>query len=315
MKTNERIIKLRNIYGYVRKVSCQSRGEKYEGVPLSSNWQSFDDFVKDNWIRYYRALIKWRNYKSVTSKEKNPRKLKNNYVRFKRKIKSRGYSKDNTVFTSPSDMMKYAEYTHKYMFEDRLLGTRDIKNILLKRGINITMEAITDRLKAEKNIFDPKTSKHIKWKGKFRNFIEIAEIENVNYDILKAAFYRKNDIRKAIDTARNTKKSKKYNFEGQELSQIKILEILHSRTDIEIKLLRSRFKKHGLNIQKLSARKNYKGYSKAAKRIMLEKNGKKQIFNSISDAARELNLKMSLISRVLNGQNSQTGGYRIHEIK
>lgn len=314
METNKRIIELKNIYQYVRKVCCQTGGQRYEGVPLDNNWQSFDDFVKDSWFRYYRAIIKWRGYKRVAPREGQKGALKNNYVRLKRKVKERGFTKDNTVFTSPSDMMKYIEYTHKYMFENQLLGTRDIKNILRKRGINLTMEMIVKRLKSGTDLFAPNGDEHTKWKGKFRSFVEIAELENVNYDILKKRFYEKGNIQKAIDAARNTEGLKRYDFEGQQLLQSEICDILANRTGIKTETIRNRFKKNGLDIEKLIVRKGYKGFSRTAKKVIAIKDGKEQPFNSIGDAARELNLRNPLITGVLKGRISHTGGYKFRVV-
>lgn len=315
METNKRLIELKNIYQYVRKVCCQTGGQRYEGVPLDKNWQTFDDFVKDNWFRYYRAFIKWRNYKRVAPREGQSGALKTNYIRLKRKVKERGYTKDNTVFTSPSDMMKYVEYTHKYMFEDQLLGTRDIKNILRKRGINLTMETIVKRLKAGMDLFAPNSGEHTKWKGKFRSFVEIAEMEGVNYDVLKKRFYEKGNIQKAIDAARNTEGLKRYEFEGQQLLQAEICKILAERTGLKWGTINNRFKKHGFDMNRLLAGKGYKGFSGVAKKVIAEKDGKEQVFNSIGDAARELNLRNPLITGVLKGRISHTGGYRFRVVQ
>lgn len=314
METNKRFIELKNIYQYVRKVCCQTGGQRYEGVLLDNNWQSFDDFVKDNWFRYYRAIIKWRCYKRVAPRNGQVGALKNNYVRLKRKVKERGFTKDNTVFTSPSDMMKYIEYTHKYMFENQLLGTRDIKNILKKRGIHLTMEMIVRRLKSGTDLFAPNSDDHTKWKGKFRGFVEIAKMEKVNYDILKKRFYEKGNIQKAIDAARNTEGLKRYEFEGKQLLQAEICDILANITGLKTQTLRNRFKKHGLNIDKLVVRKGYKGFSGTAKKVIAEKDGKEQIFNSIGDAAKELNLRNPLITGVLKGRISHTGGYKFRAV-
>ena len=34
------------------------------------------------------------------------------------------------------------------------------------------------------------------WKGVYRNFVEIAKLESISYDVLKKAFYKLDDIKK-----------------------------------------------------------------------------------------------------------------------
>ena len=294
---------------------CQKGGQKYEGVPLDKKWRTFEGFVKDNWIRYYRAVIKWRNYKRVAPKKGLTGKLTTNYVKFKRKVKELGYTKENTVFTSHSDSMKYAGHTHKYMFEDKLLGTRDIKNILCKRGINLTMAGITNRLNSGMDLFAPSVDDLLKWKGKYKSFVDIAEMENVNYDTLKHMFYKTRDIKQAVINARENKCLVRYEFEGKQLLQSEICEILSQRTGIKKETLSGRFKKYGLDMDKLVVRLGYKGFSSTAKKIVAEKDGVEQEFNSIGDAAKILGLYGSLISRMLSGHIKHTGGYKFKYLK
>lgn len=226
---------------------------KKNNIPIK--WKTFEHFLKDNWIRYYRAFIKWRAYKRVVPGRVKDLSapLKIIPVYFTIKIKERGYTKENTVFTSPSDSKKYSSYTHKYMFEDKLLGTRDIKNILKKRGIVISIEKLVTRIHKGTDIFRPNDHNIVKWKGKYRSFKEIAKLEKVPYQSLKKLYKKINDLKKAVDKARTVKPLKLYDFEGQRLLQMEICRILAKRTNLKVDTIRMRFQDWGFDIEKLTA--------------------------------------------------------------
>ena len=169
-----------------KKVCC-GNGVRYEGVPIQKEWETFDGFYKDNYQRYCKAKRKWRNYTRLTKRTKNEvvSELKHRTVRMRRRVKANGYTKKNTFFSSPSDVMKYNINTHKYMFENKLLGTRDIQNILKKRGVIINMEAITQRLRLGQGLFEPSIRYPEFWNGCYRSYAEIADFEGVSYCLLK----------------------------------------------------------------------------------------------------------------------------------
>lgn len=161
------------------------KGKEFKGVPINLDWIDFDFFVKDNWIRYCRSKIKWCNYNRVSPRNGLTGKLKLKKVWFIRYKKELGYTKENTVFTNPSDATKNAKSSHKYMFENRMLGTRDIQNILKKRGIEISMEQIVKRLKNNIPLFDTHDKKFNFYKGKYRSYAEISRMLNISVDLLK----------------------------------------------------------------------------------------------------------------------------------
>lgn len=251
MQERKNLTELKRIYHYVRIVTSYLGSKKYEGVPLDENWQDFESFVKDNWFRYYRAKIKWRNYKKVVLRKGRPNKLKVNYICFKRKVKSLGYTKENTVFTSLSDATKYYETTHKYLFEDQLLGTRDIKNILKKRGISVTMETIVSRLNKGDDLFSVTVTDKIRYRGKWMNLKDIADLESIDYEVLKKRYYKKGNIKGAVDSTKKVKKLVRIEFEGNLLLRAKIFKILSDRSGIKEDTIKIRFRKHGFNYDKL----------------------------------------------------------------
>lgn len=68
-------------------------------------------------------------------------------------------------------------------------------------------------------------------------------------------------------------------------------------------------------MKRLLAGKGYKGFSGIAKKVIAEKDGKEYVFNSIGDAARELKLRNHLITGVLKGRISHTGGYKFRVVQ
>lgn len=189
---------LRHNYRFIRVKCLCKDNNRYEGVPIDPKWLTFDDFVKDNWIRYYKAIIKWKNYKRLSPTKKHKGALKLPKIRLTRKVKELGFTKENTVYTSHSDAIKYSKSSHKYIFEDKLLGTRDIKNILEKRGISLTLATIVYRLHNQQDLFKPGVKKYVLYKGKYLSIVKIADLNNLSYNVLKHNYYKYNDIKKAI---------------------------------------------------------------------------------------------------------------------
>lgn len=305
-------------WDYFRKCCIRKQCSKYEGVPYDNKWETFEGFVKENWFRYFRAKVKWKNYTRVA-----PRKgeyetpLIHRNIRLKRKVKELGFTKDNTVFTSPSDQMKYFESTHKYMFEGQLLGTRDIKNILKKRGINLGMEQVVMRLKKGMDLFEPSIDCKIKWKGKYRSYVEIADMEKISLSSLKKLNVENNNIRKSVDQCREWEGFPAYEFEGENLRRFQICEIIAERTGLRQTTINSRFTKHGMNLSVLTAPETIyklhapKGEKKSLQKIIYSfKDGIEQKFESIAQAGDKLNLNHANISLAANGKIVHSGGYK-----
>lgn len=301
---------LYHFWDYFRKVCCRKSCAIYEGVPYDPSWETFEGFVKANWFRYYRAKLKWKGYKRVATRKASdvPAPLINNNIRFKRKVKEKGYTIENTVFTSPSDCMKYSKSTHKYMFEGQLLGTRDIKNILKKRGINVSMTAIVTRLNNGFDLFAENERSKIKWKGKFRSYVEIAKMENVSLPMLKKRNIEINDIRKSLDYCRQWDGYPTYEFEGVNMRKFEICDLISKRTNIKSDTIEGRFTKHGMNLKFLTAPLGVKLTNR--KNIFALKDGNEISFDSIADAATKLNLHSANISQAVNGKTVHCGGYK-----
>ena len=84
------------------------------------------------------------------------------------------------------------------------------------------------------------------WKGVYRNFVEIAKLESISYDVLKKAFYKLNDITKAVDYTKNAiciKGNIKYEYKGIMYNQKNYCELIVKDTGLTFETVKSRVKK------------------------------------------------------------------------
>lgn len=299
----------------MKYVAIHKNNNRYEGVPINEKWLDFDLFYNDNIKRYIKAKNKWKNYHGVTpkkySKAKTGRKIR--YIIMIRKIKANGYFKNNTVFTSISDAMKYWNYTNKYMIENRLLGTRDIQNILKKKGIDKAMNTIAKQRKNGFNIFLPHKKGIYFWKGKYRDLHSISRMEDVNYGQLRQRLYQ-NDS-KLVDEIAYCKgyKETKYNFEGKMLFPKEIIDIVHYRTGIKKTTLLGRFYKWGIdNIDKFECKKSDNKMSPYPKPVIIKNDNEEYIFKSVAELCRALGISVGNASNYANGKRKgKLKGYHL----
>jgi len=300
----------------VLAVALRPNNKRYEGVPC--DWNTFDEFYKQNYQKYYKAKRKWKNYIKVTP-EKYRGKKKANYekrnVCLIRKIKEDGYTKKNTVFTSSSDRMKYHKNTKKIYIDDKLLGIRDVKNILKKEGVNFAIGAINARMNRGINPFDKDNRlKKFKWKGIYMPLHEIAKKEGIIYSLLQNRIFKnKMKLHDAINYCKKYKASE-YLFDGKMLSPGQIIKTLSKRLGIKEEALTNRFYRNNCDYTKIMYIKSNNKYAPYKKKIIAKKDGASIRFNSIAGACKALNLNPSAASCYLNGKLSntnQTKGYEL----
>lgn len=315
METNKRLIALKDLWRKVKRISTGIGTKIYEGVPIDKNWSTYDGFFKDNYYRYYRALVKWKNYKRCIVKPKRglTGTLKKTPVQFVRKIKSVGFTKENTVFTSCSDAKKFLHRSKKIMFDDKLLGTRDVSNILKKRGINANPDLIAKRIRTGDDIFGVNVKQRVRYKNKFRSLPQIAAMNCISVNALKNHYKISGDIKKAISEAKRWKGFKKYLFESKYLTAREICAILSKRTGVKVDTLAIRFRKYGFDLNKILMRFRSKENSSLVIPVVAEKDGKIVIFRSFKEAATSLNIKPSNISLAVNGKIKQCKGYKFYK--
>lgn len=294
--------RLRIVWDSVASVALRKRSKRYEGVFITDKWKTFDGFYKDNINRYYLAVRKWRDYKRITPINKNA-KYKPSHINFIRKVKALGYTKKNTCFTSASDRMKFHKTSYKIILGDKILGTRDVKNILSKRGIEVAgVNVISHRMWSGLSPFmkDNRLKKY-KWKGKNLPLHKIAENENICFTLLQNKIYgNKLSLEKAIDYCRSYSPPT-YLFEGEQLLPIEICRILSERTGIKESTLYSRFYKWGFDIDKLVSRSKNKT-APYPKIVIAVKGNERLQFNSIREAANKLGISHGNLSTYVNGK-------------
>jgi hypothetical protein len=90
-----------------------------------------------------------------------------------------------------------------------------------------------------------KTVKKHLWKKEYRNFLEISKMESISYDVLKKAFYRLQDIKKAVEYTKNTfsvKDYEKYEYNGKKYSLSNYCKILSEVTGYNTSTIKGRVK-------------------------------------------------------------------------
>lgn len=306
---------LKAIWKTVCSVSRNKANKKYEGVPCE--WKDFDDFYKCNYQRYYKAKKKWENYKRIVSK---PELRKTDYevrnICFIRKVKEKGYTKSNTVFTSLSDRMKFHKTSKKIILNGTILGTRDIKNILSKKGIPVSgINVISKRMADGLSPFMKENRlKKFKHNGSFKSLKDIANEIGVKYSLLSNKIFKdKMDLCSAIDFCKQYKEPT-YHFEGNELYPQQIAEIIGARIGVNPKTILSRFYSNDCDISKITYLKSNSKFAPYKKKVSATKGDECLIFNSISDLCKELKLNRPSVNNYLKGKlknTNQTKGYHL----
>ena len=200
------------------------------------------------------------------------------------------------------------------MFNKAILGTRDIQNILKKRGIKRSLSNIIINEKLNKDILKPNRLKQWKYKGIFRNLTEISEMENINKDKLYNRIYNKKEtLLEAINYCKSfPTEIKLYPFRGTEMTTFDIIKLIIKETGLKEYAAINRFyRRKNDNFEELFTFKSTNKYAPYPKKITAEKKGVKQEFNSIIEAGRCLNINSpSNISSYLNKKTKyKPGGY------
>lgn len=98
------------------------------------------------------------------------------------------------------------------------------------------------------------------WKGQYCSFVDIAKLESVSYDVLKKAFYKSRDLKKAVDYAKNTFSFKdhiKYEYNGKMYNLSQVASVISKDTGHTIETIKGRIKA-GWTIEDTIATPKYK---------------------------------------------------------
>lgn len=298
---------LKNTWGHISAVALNPLNKRYEGVPCE--WKDFDEFYRCNYQRYYKAKKKWAKYVNLTNENNSDRKCV-----FTRKVKEKGFTKTNTVFTSLSDRMKYHRTSRKIVYNDTILGTRDIINILKKRNIKISNTAvIVDRINKGTNIF--KTNRldlKYNWKGKYMSLSEISKKEDISKGFLKNKIYTdKISLEKAVKHCKSYNRKKSL-FEGEMLTDIEIIRLIAKRLELSEKTILNRFYKNKGDFNKIIYKTSTNDCAPYRKKVKAVKGDNILLFNSVSEACMSLDIRRPSANSYLKGRlknTNQTKGY------
>lgn len=171
-------------------------------LPIEEEWIAreigFINFIIYILPQYKKATKKWRNYKYVTNRmdQKKTNRPRNNSIWISLKYKEKGLTKRNIQITCPTETQKTRINTHKIMFENKLLSTRDIQNILKKRGIFISLMSITKRIRKQQKILVIRNKEKILYQKQYRSTCEIERMNNIHIGTLKG-YLRRHTMKEA----------------------------------------------------------------------------------------------------------------------
>ena len=161
------------------------------------------------------------------------------------------------------------------------------------------------------------------WKGVYRNFVEIAKLESISYDVLKKAFYKLDDIKKAVKYAKNTFSIKdhiKYEYNGEMYNLSQVVSIISKDTGHTKETIKGRIKA-GWTIEDAIATPKYKLCSTKQNSYREKIGAQVKIFdlndtllyecNTYGEAAQYLNTKQTNIVSTCNMSGIFQGKYKI----
>jgi hypothetical protein len=161
------------------------------------------------------------------------------------------------------------------------------------------------------------------WKGEYRNFIKIAKLESVSYHVLKRAFYKLRDIKKAVKYARNTfsvKDHEKYEYNDKKYNLSHYCKLLEGVTGYNISTIRGRVK-NGWSLDQIISTSPYQYRDEKRKEYNKNVGAKVKIYDlndnllyecdTYSQAAQYLNIKVTNVVSTCNRSGIFQGKYRI----
>jgi len=168
----------------------------------------------------------------------------------------------------------------------------------------------------------PPVKKHL-WKKEYRNFLEIAKMESVSYDVLKKAFYRLQDMKKAVKYARNTfsiKDHEKYEYNGKKYNLSHYCKILSEVTGYGISTIRGRAK-NGWSLDQIISTPVYQYRDEKREEYNKNVGAKVKIYDlddnllyecdTYSQAAKYLNTTISNVTSACNRSGVFQGKYKL----
>jgi hypothetical protein len=168
----------------------------------------------------------------------------------------------------------------------------------------------------------PPVKKHL-WKKEYRNFLEIAKMESVSYDVLKKAFYKLQDMKKAVKYARNTfsiKDHEKYEYNGKKYNLSHYCKILSEVTGYGISTIRGRAK-NGWSLDQIISTPVYQYRDEKREEYNKNVGAKVKIYDlddnllyecdTYSQAAKYLNTTISNVTSACNRSGVFQGKYKL----
>lgn len=193
-----RLNKFRDLWNRAKRFST-----KYN-QPFENSWYDFNVFYNWMYPRYNKALKNCINNKSITN-----RSLNKDPVRIQRRNASKAYTKNNIVFVSTTQAVKFhnrtgIHKTNKVILNNKIHFIRDLVNITKKRGLIITPSGIINRIKKGEDVFKIKKQSQYLYKDKYVSLVAISKDLIISYHLLKHCINKKKmSLQQAINYSIN----------------------------------------------------------------------------------------------------------------
>lgn len=227
---------------FLDKIGIKKSRDGRSKSPLYKHWKSMMGIAYDresklgvcpNWFNFWNFE---RDLRDIYDK---------NYKYFCRIDATKEWMLGNVWFTNSSRKSVFGrKTTHKVKVENIFMTTIQIKQDLEAKGVIVSHQCITDRVRNGKNITKESSHKRYLYNGKMKSLRDISKIENIDYATLKYWAKRVSLNEAIIKTKSNLHRQRVYEFDGQKFNQTEMAKYLAEiNKDLTVGGIRNRLKR------------------------------------------------------------------------
>lgn len=230
------------IMSFLDKIGIKKSRDGRSKQPLYKHWKSMmnlsygrdsDILVDSRWHNFWNF-----NFDLNTIYDKK-------YKYFCRIDANKEWTLGNVWFTNSARKSVFGRTTtHKVQVDNITMSTIQIKQDLEAKGINVSHQTITNRVREKKEILNSNAHKSYLHNGKNMSLRDISKLENIDYPTLKY-WAKRLPISDAIsNTKANLHRQRFYEYDGQTFNQSQLAIYLSSKNkELSISGIRNRLKK------------------------------------------------------------------------
>lgn len=230
------------IMSFLDKIGIKKSRDGRTKQPLYKHWKSMMNL---SYGGNYSAIVdtRWHNFWNFNfdlSKMYNKK-----YKYFCRIDASKDWMLGNVWFTNSSRKSVYGRTTtHKVQVNNVKMTTIQIKQDLEAKGINVSHQTLTNRIREKKEVLKSNAHKNYFYNNEMMSLKSISKIEDIDYSTLK--YYSK--LMPILDAVKKTKanlhRQRFYEYDGQKFNQSQLAIYLSSKNkELSVGGIRNRLKK------------------------------------------------------------------------